>query len=245
MDIIKITRPCSDQSQQVVYRDKEPKALNISPVFRPQVTSKQRCNSHGSMAALAEAIDAANVFVKINLITWLEDNDGYLYQLRSKEPELFKHLDQIGFFEFHRTNESKQRVYQHQVSKYLASGHKLYRNGYYAEKGKVEIHHLDGDTKNNDPRNLRYVSPGLNRLCAMAINLPYKGDVYSTKITESPKEARKLIELTFKRHLKRLNHTPSKGKRDCLITLDWNTVKKILDAWQAPKEMYQMLENTL
>jgi hypothetical protein len=154
MDIIKITRPCSDQSQQVVYRDKEPKALNISPVFRPQVTSKQRCNSHGSMAALAEAIDAANVFVKINLITWLEDNDGYLYQLRSKEPELFKHLDQIGFFEFHRTNESKQRVYQHQVSKYLASGHKLYRNGYYAEKGKVEIHHLDGDTKNNDPRNL-------------------------------------------------------------------------------------------
>lgn len=101
----------------------------------------------------------------------------YLRLARIKHKELFRKLSAIGFFSFHSTNNG-YTCYLHQITLYLATGWKLYRNeGQFCECGLKEIHHLDSDPTNNDPSNLTYITPHQNKALSVMSGTRYFGTV--------------------------------------------------------------------
>lgn len=71
---------------------------------------------------------------------------------------IFEVLKDCGFFAFHVTNMG-QIVSLHQIVAFFHCGglHAL-RRGKTCEKGKHEVHHIDGNTMNNHSSNLVYLS---------------------------------------------------------------------------------------
>jgi hypothetical protein len=244
MEILTRHNSTPQTESQHINGDETKKKRSVPPVFKAQKLKKKQLRhcKHGSISALSKVISQATVFTKINFFTWKQTTDGYLYLERDDARSLFNLLDKTGIFDFHVTNVQKKIIYQHQVSKFLSNGWRLYANGYFARKGEVEIHHLDGNKQNNDPRNLRYVSPGLNYLCARAIKHEYTGEDIPDNVTESYEEAEDLVKLTFKRYLKRLGYSMNKSERDFLLSLDWNIARKILKSWQPPAQVTELIE---
>jgi hypothetical protein len=117
----------------------------LPPVFRVQAANRRKRTRHGSMRALRESVAEVKSFGYLDFTSWQVNKDGYFFLIRGNKSEFFELLEKTGFFEFHETNTSKNSVYQHQVSKFLATGYELYGRGYYARKGEVEIHHLDSN----------------------------------------------------------------------------------------------------
>lgn len=61
-------------------------------------------------------------------------------------------------------------------------------------------------------------------------------------MTESYEEAEYLVKLTFKPYLKRLGYSMSKSERDFLLSLEWNIARKILQRWQPPAQVTELIE---
>ncbi|WLT40724.1 hypothetical protein NON20_26235 (plasmid) [Synechocystis sp. B12] len=61
-------------------------------------------------------------------------------------------------------------------------------------------------------------------------------------MTESYEEAEYLVKLTFKRYLKRLGYSMSKSERDFLLSLKWNIAREILQSWQPPAQVTELIE---
>jgi hypothetical protein len=96
-----------------------------------------------------------------------EIHNGYLVVRRSKNPELFKILAKYHFFDFHCTNRYRQLVGVHQIALYIDKGWaRYYYTGRCCVKGQLEVHHLDHNKLNNDPKNLWYVTPTENKVLA-------------------------------------------------------------------------------
>lgn len=90
----------------------------------------------------------------------------YLYLERKQNVKLFKLLDKLGFFKFHRTNTKKHLVAVHQVVLFLYKGWKYVSTGGQCLQGKLEIHHLNHNTLDNREENLWYVTPEENKAAA-------------------------------------------------------------------------------
>lgn len=72
---------------------------------------------------------------------------------------LAKWLETEGFFRFHITNVKRRVVYYHQIIAFMFCGGKeALSNGFTCSQHSQEIHHLDGNTSNNYPSNLIYLT---------------------------------------------------------------------------------------
>lgn len=79
------------------------------------------------------------------------------YLMNGRNAPLFQQLWSDGFFILHSTN-SGRIVYHHQiVAFYFCGGKQLQEQGVAIERGDYEIHHVNGNTFDNTPRNLVYV----------------------------------------------------------------------------------------
>ena len=128
------------------------KLKKVSP-FRPNTIPPHRAAKDELTTLLSQAVQ--------------EEYNGYMIVRRSKNPELFKALAKYHFFDFHCTNRRRQLVGVHQIVLYIYRGWARY---YYAQtycvKGHLEVHHLDHNKLNNDPKNLWYVTPTENKVLA-------------------------------------------------------------------------------
>jgi hypothetical protein len=140
------------------------------------------------------------------------NREGYLVLEFEDNPELKQILEDIGFFVFHPTNHGYVAGV-HQIVLFLYTGIWFLRykerpdRKYRVVKGILEVHHLDGNRKNNDPKNLWYVTPQQNSLCANAIGQMYPGKVKHAHVKSWAKfgggatDTAKLIRLTVVRTL--------------------------------------------
>lgn len=169
------------------------------------------------------------------------NKNGYIYYLQSDNPELFTMLEHCGFFDFHQSNRKKLMVMAHQVSMFVfGSGYKHYLRGHVALKSHVDIHHLDGDVSNNNPKNLRYVSPQLNKLCAQACNTKYFGQVLR-KMKEGMLDAANIIALSVRRTSKRLlGRVVNIPAVQWLMSLPYSVKWTTDPVWQPPKHLVIM-----
>ena len=133
---------------------------------------------------LKQKLNECKLLVKNNSIWYFEDKDGYRFVTKAKNKRLFELLNEIGFFRFHITNKRKSIVTYHQIVAFLWRGWKLVRYHNYAEKGKLEVHHLDHNPRNNKPSNLVYATPTENKvisditsICCKSNHTPYRGEV--------------------------------------------------------------------
>ncbi|WP_338116588.1 HNH endonuclease [Synechocystis salina] len=211
-------------------------------MFRAQTANRRKRDRHGSMLALCKSVAEVKLFGYLDFTSWQVNKDGYFFLIRENKSEFFELLEKTGFFEFHETNTSKNSVYQHQVSKFLASGYKIYGRGYYARKGEVEIHHLDSNQQNNDPRNLRYVSPGLNYFIARSLRFPYTGEI-SNCITETREEAKEMLLLSLKRTLNYRGRELTQEQLDFLLKLRLEQAQSILNEWYRADNKYNNIVN--
>lgn len=177
------------------------------------------------------------------------NENGYLYATRKDYPELFAWLDTFKYFDFQRTNKSKQIVGVHQASCYLHRGvwawryhsHKIeeaYANGTI----RNEVHHLDSDVTNNSKENLVYVTPQQNSLCADAVGKPYHGlralnsacvkrwNVCNSGLSDTAK----LIHLTMIRTMQAMGFTLEQmpAVANILLQLPINVGKEVIKQWR-------------
>jgi hypothetical protein len=232
--------PGSSSNTIVKYSGTE-KSSRVPPVFRTQ--EKIRLFSQGSMKACRQSVKEAQAFIHQYPPKYYLRDDGYRYFLGNSNLGQVECLEKAGFFDFHQTN-AGQIVYEHQVEMFLfGSGHRHYRNGYYARKGEVEIHHLDNNRANNNPWNLRYVSPALNLLCARAIQQPYNGELPTQPMPESPEEALEMMQLTLRRFLARFNVPNLQlSEIEWLQSLPYDLKVEVLSNWSPPAKVCQALE---
>lgn len=92
----------------------------------------------------------------------------------SNNEELFTFLESYGFMALHITKEFKFTASWHQIiAFFFCGGIQHYKNGVQFKKGEQEIHHIDGNTSNNHPRNLRYLPVAIHQLattCQRTLN---------------------------------------------------------------------------
>lgn len=177
------------------------------------------------------------------------NKNGYLYITRKDYPELFAALDTLKYFDFQRTNKTKQIVGIHQASCYLYRGVWAWR--YYSYKideayanGTIrsEVHHLDSDVTNNCKDNLVYVTPQQNSLCADSVSKQYHGlralnsacvkkwNVCNSGLADTAK----LIRLTMIRTLEAMSFTIEQMPTvaNILLQLPYNVGKEVIKQWR-------------
>lgn len=120
---------------------------------------------HWRYSAIKQKIREAKALLD-TLVTKEASNGYILVPFCKHNKPLFLLIEELCFFNYHCTNLTRKTIYLHQVVAYLHNGWIEYRAGRYCEKGVREVHHLDGDIKNNKPRNLIYVTPAENKLLA-------------------------------------------------------------------------------
>ncbi len=193
-------------------------------------------------AVIKQALKDTRAYITNNPPISKTNKSGYIYYTRKDNSVLFEMLESCGFFDFHRSNKQKTIVMEHQVNKFVfGSGWKYYLRGYICTKETVEIHHLDGDVTNNNPRNLAYVTPQVNKLCAQACGLEYLGKV-KKKMTETMAQAASIIAVSVKRTFKRLHKkVPNISALQWLLTLPHNLKRRADAKWQIPQSLLQQL----
>jgi hypothetical protein len=99
-------------------------------------------------------------------------------------------------FNFHITNSGKS-VYLYQIQAFIKKngGWKMVKEAIVCQKDQLEIHHLDHNTLNDQPGNLEYVSPELNKLATQFTKAALKGNVEKVKELVVRKFQNKFVEL--------------------------------------------------
>jgi hypothetical protein len=94
---------------------------------------------------------------KYNLLgKWPQRYKAFNLQLQENK-ELKTWLTNAGFFDFNIKNNG-YLVYYHQIVAYFnCGGIHAFKRGFQCDSSEVEIHHLNGNTLNNDPNNLVYI----------------------------------------------------------------------------------------
>lgn len=104
---------------------------------------------------------------EISVHTWLSGFDYRLsgsgvhqyktFYRNENNEDLFTQLYLDGFFDFHTSNGGSIVSYHQIVAFYCCGGREALANGITCVQGHHEVHHLDGDSLNNDGDNLIYV----------------------------------------------------------------------------------------
>lgn len=187
----------------------------------------------------------AQTIIKNNQHVCFVGNNGYLFLTRNSNKQLFRELDQCGFFDFHCTNNNRQICSLHQVVLYLHKGWKLFLQGYTCPRGTYELHHYDHQPANCDPSNLVYVTPQENQILASITRMSYYGNAQTPLIGAFTKGSKtgfaKLVKLTFERTYKRLGFDlPDISLASWLLSLPSELGKKLYKYWvQVPTNVAQ------
>jgi hypothetical protein len=173
------------------------------------------------------------------------NKNGYIVVDFEDNVELKQILEDVGFFVFHPTNHG-YLAGVHQIVLYLHAGMYILRfkdspkSKYRAVCGKMEVHHLDSNRQNNDRKNLVYVTPQQNSLCANALNQMYPGKVKRADVKSwarfggGASDTAKLIRLTVVRTLqaKGFNIKNIPPVINFLLTLPSKLGKEIFHYWK-------------
>ncbi len=93
---------------------------------------------------------------------WPQRYEVYDLSLKANEPLLDVLIEQ-RFFDFHTTNHGRI-VSKHQIVAYFkCGGIDALKRGFTCPQGEYEIHHIDGKTSNNQPKNLVYLPTVLHQ----------------------------------------------------------------------------------
>ena len=213
--------------------------LDYSP-FRNQIPNKVLPEP---ISNLKGYVWEARAFIKANPLVVRYNRKGYAYCLKRENQTQFSMLEKAGLMRFHITNRGNIFML-HQINMFLwGSGWKWYLKGYTASEGEVDIHHLDRNTLNNDPRNLRYVSPQLNKLCSEALGQKHNGPNPKKTMTESLLGAAKIIQLSVNRFFLSLGiHSPNIPIARWLLNLPGNIRDAVIIHWAPLEEVRQRLK---
>ena len=108
-----------------------------------------------------------NNFIMINEllifdgVTDIDDNKRKIIRLSKKDCyiRLLKFcLNDINCFDFYTTNSGEHIIGVSQIIYYIHTGYKAYLRGYIVNGNEHEIHHLNGNVKDNNPKNLILLS---------------------------------------------------------------------------------------
>ena len=78
----------------------------------------------------------------------------YLSKNTNSIKRLKIYLNKINCFNFYSTNSGNNIIGLSQISYFIHTGYKAYLNGYTVSANEHEIHHLNGDVRDNCPTNL-------------------------------------------------------------------------------------------
>lgn len=139
--------------------------------------------------------------------------DGRLVLLAKHNTFVFDTLERLGCFKFYETNSGLHVIGVSQVVLFLDHGWKALRNGFTMKKGEMEVHHIDGDVTNNDPKNL--------------VALDKDGHAYISACSNTPRWGRavKPFATTFNRQGR-----PVSDPYRYLVEILAETVKKVAKA---------------
>lgn len=167
---------------------------------------------------------------------------GYRTLKFENNVKLHKLLESLGFFEMHVTNNGNVAGV-HQIVLYLHRG--IWRMRYSPKKcvakhGYLDVHHLDNNKLNNDPRNLWYVTPQQNSLAANLFSQKYVGLIKSGNVKHWYKlgggacDTAKLMWLTAQRTLEGLGFDLQQIPlvAEFLLKLPGNLGNQIIRNWQ-------------
>jgi hypothetical protein len=113
---------------------------------------------------------------------------GRLFAKRADNKSVFRTLTRSGFFDFHTTNNGEIVGVSQIVAFYACGGYKALSNGFKAEEGVVEVHHINGVTDDNRPENLTYLSKQDHIIVSSATNTPLIGRPKSEEPTPFNKQ---------------------------------------------------------
>lgn len=192
----------------------------------------------------ALSLEASAAFSLLEECTSFINKSGYRCLLRKENQQLFNTLEDLGFFEFHCTNKQKVIIGYHQAVLYLHNGWKILRyNSQKCAQGKLEVHHFDSNTLNNDVDNLWYVTPQQNCICSSIVNKKYLGHkhLHSANLVRWGKATGNeltttaaLIRKTYIKTMKAMGFTLSQipTVANILLQCPYNLGKKLVRHWQ-------------
>lgn len=82
----------------------------------------------------------------------------YLNKNNQNINKIKKHLNDINCFDFYSTNSGRNIIGLSQIMYFIHTGYKAYINGYTVNAREHEIHHLNGNVRDNRPKNLLLLS---------------------------------------------------------------------------------------
>ena len=149
-----------------------------------------------------------------------------------KNPRLHKLLVAYGFFSFHSTNKGVVVTRSQVVAFFFKGGHEALKNGYSAQYGRVEVHHLNSLPYDDRPSNLRYVSTTDHKVCHDALNQIYEGARDSTEPTPFNSDGKQVKNHeAFLANL--VEETLRKTSKACGMKLPRLNVREFLEALPA------------
>jgi hypothetical protein len=99
----------------------------------------------------------------LNNFNWFITGKGLHQYLASSDPRLLTYLKQFNMNKFHIKNKSWKLTYLHHIIAYFfCGGQQAFKNGFVCNSDLVEIHHPSGNTLDNNPDNLVYITTELH-----------------------------------------------------------------------------------
>jgi hypothetical protein len=126
-------------------------------------------------------------------LNYIVGGSGYINLARAENEELFELLHQVGYFRFYTSN-SGEIVGLHQIVAYLDYGWKAYRNGFRISGLEVEVHHYNGNTGDNRPENLVYLSRQDHACVSSASKTNFYGVVKSSVPTPFNRQGKQVLD---------------------------------------------------
>ena len=99
--------------------------------------------------------------LQINGVTDIDGNNRVVVYLSKKNHSIQKlklHLNNIKCFDFYSTNSGNNIIGVSQISYYINTGYKAYLNRYTVNANEHEVHHLNGNVRDNCSSNLLLLS---------------------------------------------------------------------------------------